>query len=203
MGHVQAAMHTCRWEHAQLMPGAGRLLWHLHSHGIPMGLATSTSRASFERKMAGKAAQALTAIFQVQAFLLCVSSCIDAAQPPTVLQMHCVAACMPPMGALMKRSGKCLLEGQYGSHQCRYLPQTTRCGDEVENGKPAPDCFRAAAERMGVPPAACLVIEDAPSGVAAATAAGMRVIAVPSIRDKDAYPAPDPACTAGDMLLCC
>jgi beta-phosphoglucomutase-like phosphatase (HAD superfamily) len=75
--------------------------------------------------------------------------------------------------------------------------QTTRCGDEVENGKPAPDCFRAAAERMGASPGACLVFEDAPAGVAAATAAGMRVVAVPSIRDRSAYPDPDPACTAG------
>ena len=85
--------------------------------------------------------------------------------------------------------------------QAALCAQTTRCGDEVQKGKPAPDCFRAAAERMGVPPEACLVIEDAPAGVAAATAAGMRVVAVPSIRDRSAYPDPDRACTAGLCLL--
>ena len=41
------------------------------------------------------------------------------------------------------------------------------------------------------------MVEDAPSGVQAATAAGMRVVVVPSIRDKDAYPKPDPEASAG------
>lgn len=47
----------------------------------------------------------------------------------------------------------------------------------VENGKPAPDLFLYAAERMGYSPAECMVIEDSPAGVTAAQAAGMRVIA--------------------------
>jgi len=75
--------------------------------------------------------------------------------------------------------------------------QTTKCGDEVENGKPAPDCFHATAAKIGVAPEDCLVIEDAPAGVQAATAAGMRVVVVPSIRDKDAYPKADPKAAAG------
>lgn len=44
---------------------------------------------------------------------------------------------------------------------------------EVSRGKPAPDLFLHAAARMGVTPAACLVIEDSPAGIAAAVAAGM------------------------------
>jgi HAD superfamily hydrolase (TIGR01509 family) len=58
------------------------------------------------------------------------------------------------------------------------------CGDDaaVARGKPAPDIFLAAAAAAGVPPAGCLVLEDAPAGVAAGVAAGMRVVAVPSIR---------------------
>lgn len=67
---------------------------------------------------------------------------------------------------------------------------------QVVNGKPAPDCFLAAAERLGLAPADCLVVEDAPAGVEAATAAGMRVLVVPSLAKKD-YPAADPAATAG------
>lgn len=43
----------------------------------------------------------------------------------------------------------------------------THCGDEVRHGKPAPDCFRAAAAKLGAAPEDCLVIEDAPSGVQA------------------------------------
>ena len=46
------------------MPGAARLLWHLHSHSVPMALATSTPRATYEAKMCGKAAQSLCSVFQ-------------------------------------------------------------------------------------------------------------------------------------------
>ena len=51
-------------------------------------------------------------------------------------------------------------------------------GDEVERGKPAPDVFIEAARRRGVAPANCLVFEDAPMGIEAAQAAGMRVVAL-------------------------
>ena len=54
-------------------------------------------------------------------------------------------------------------------------------GDDprVAAGKPAPDIFLRAAEDIGVAPAQCLVIEDAPAGVLAARSAGMRVVALP------------------------
>ena len=51
-------------------------------------------------------------------------------------------------------------------------------GDEVAQGKPAPDVFIEAARRLGVDAADCLVFEDAPMGIAAAHAAGMRVVAL-------------------------
>lgn len=54
-------------------------------------------------------------------------------------------------------------------------------GDDprIARGKPAPDIFLLAAAALGVPPERCVVVEDAPSGVAAGRAAGMRVVAVP------------------------
>ncbi len=52
-------------------------------------------------------------------------------------------------------------------------------GAEVERGKPAPDIFLEAARRLGVPPGACLVVEDSRNGVLAARAAGMRCVAIP------------------------
>jgi HAD superfamily hydrolase (TIGR01509 family) len=58
--------------------------------------------------------------------------------------------------------------------------------DEVLRGKPAPDVFLLAAERLGVAPSECLAIEDSANGIAAAKAAGMRVIAV-----GDAIGSPD------------
>lgn len=51
-------------------------------------------------------------------------------------------------------------------------------GDDVPRGKPHPDVFLAAADLVGVPPAECLAFEDAPAGVLAALAAGMRCVAL-------------------------
>lgn len=53
-------------------------------------------------------------------------------------------------------------------------------GDLVKHGKPAPDIFLHAAELLQVAPRHCVVVEDAPHGVAAAKAAGMLVAAVPN-----------------------
>jgi beta-phosphoglucomutase family hydrolase len=50
--------------------------------------------------------------------------------------------------------------------------------DDVARGKPAPDIFLKAAERLGLPPAECVVYEDGNLGIEAATAAGMQVIDV-------------------------
>jgi beta-phosphoglucomutase len=55
---------------------------------------------------------------------------------------------------------------------------TVVTGDDVEHKKPAPDLFLAAASRLGLRPSQCVVIEDAPNGVEAARAAGMRCVAV-------------------------
>ena len=52
--------------------------------------------------------------------------------------------------------------------------------DDVEQGKPAPDPYLAAAEALGVDPADCLVVEDAPSGIRSARAAGCATLAVGS-----------------------
>ncbi len=54
----------------------------------------------------------------------------------------------------------------------------TVSGADVARGKPAPDIFLLAAERLGAAPAACLVFEDAPAGIAAAHGAGMGVVAL-------------------------
>jgi beta-phosphoglucomutase len=51
-------------------------------------------------------------------------------------------------------------------------------GDDVREGKPAPDIFLEAAKQVGIPPGNCIVVEDAPAGVEAARRAGMRSIGV-------------------------
>lgn len=52
-------------------------------------------------------------------------------------------------------------------------------GDQVNDGKPHPEAYLTAAERLGVDPKRCVAIEDSPTGVASAEAAGCAVVAVP------------------------
>ena len=59
--------------------------------------------------------------------------------------------------------------------------------DEVAHGKPAPDVYLEAARRLGIAPAACLVVEDSYNGVRAGKAAGMFVVLVPN---RSVPPAP-------------
>jgi beta-phosphoglucomutase len=58
-----------------------------------------------------------------------------------------------------------------------YLDATVTAED-VARGKPEPDVFLAAADRLHIPPARCVVVEDAPAGVEAAHRAGMRAVGV-------------------------
>jgi sugar-phosphatase len=57
-------------------------------------------------------------------------------------------------------------------------PSVLITADDVARGKPDPEPFLAAAERMGADPTGCLVVEDAPMGLAAAKAAGCLTLAV-------------------------
>ncbi len=63
-------------------------------------------------------------------------------------------------------------------------------------GKPAPDVYLAAARRLGLDPARCLAVEDAPAGVVAAKAAGLTCLAVP-----DPLLAGDPRYLLADLIL--
>ena len=64
----------------------------------------------------------------------------------------------------------------------------TLAGDEVTHAKPHPEPYLTAAERLGVDPAGCVVVEDSPSGVAAGLAAGCAVLGVPSLAPLAAAP---------------
>jgi HAD superfamily hydrolase (TIGR01509 family) len=57
----------------------------------------------------------------------------------------------------------------------------TVTADDTERTKPAPDPYLLAARMLGVPPAACVAIEDSPAGVRSAESAGCAVLAVPSL----------------------
>ena len=69
--------------------------------------------------------------------------------------------------------------------------------DQVRHGKPAPDAYVLAAELLGLDPADCLVLEDAPAGVAAGRAAGMTVWAVTTTHRPSELTAADLVATGG------
>jgi beta-phosphoglucomutase len=81
--------------------------------------------------------------------------------------------------------------------------------DAVLNGlmvtrkKPAPDIFLLAAERIGLPPAACLVAEDAPSGLRAAQAAGCAALGVRTSFDDATLRAAGASWTVRDLVEAC
>ncbi len=82
--------------------------------------------------------------------------------------------------AVASSSHRLWVEAALTGASLRDYFQHTVAGDEVTTGKPLPEIYLKAAERLGVNPTNCIAIEDAPAGVASANAAGMRVALVHS-----------------------
>ena len=91
---------------------------------------------------------------------------------PDVLDALDIPACVASSSVYERIEISLKLTGLYD----RFSPDIFSA-TMVAHGKPAPDLFLFAAEKMGVAPARCVVIEDSPAGVTAAKAAGMAVIA--------------------------
>lgn len=79
--------------------------------------------------------------------------------------------------ALVTGSGRLDLEAILTPAQLELFDVVVTA-DDVERGKPAPDPYLRAADNLGLPPSACLVVENAPQGIRAAKAAGMPVVAI-------------------------
>ena len=87
--------------------------------------------------------------------------------------------------ALASGSERAVVEEVLGIQELRRFFSAVVSGSDVKRGKPAPDIFLRAAELLAVPPSDCWVIEDSKPGIAAALAAGMRVIAVTNSHPAD------------------
>jgi HAD superfamily hydrolase (TIGR01509 family) len=77
------------------------------------------------------------------------------------------------------------------------LFRATVSSEEVARGKPAPDVYLEAARRLGVPPERVAAVEDSEAGVRSASAAGMRVVAVPN----RSFPPGEQALRLADVVL--
>ncbi|WP_199513692.1 HAD family hydrolase [Nucisporomicrobium flavum] len=75
--------------------------------------------------------------------------------------------------------------------------RVTLSTEEVPRGKPAPDVYLAAAERLGVAPEACAAVEDSSNGLRSAGAAGLAVIAVP----HGVYPPAEDALALASLVV--
>jgi HAD superfamily hydrolase (TIGR01509 family) len=97
-----------------------------------------------------------------------------------------LAAADVPM-ALVTNTRRALTERALNSIGRHYFTVSV-CGDEVLNGKPAPDPYRQAAALLGLDPAHCLAIEDSVTGAASAEGAGCPVLVVPNDVEVPAGP---------------
>jgi HAD superfamily hydrolase (TIGR01509 family) len=73
-------------------------------------------------------------------------------------------------------------------------------GNDVKRRKPAPDLFLLAAERLGIQPGRCIVIEDAPDGVRAAKSAGAKCIAITNTTTPDNLAEADLVCDSLEQI---
>lgn len=94
----------------------------------------------------------------------------------------CKAASIPM--AIATNTERRVAQVPFGAIGLDYF-ETTVCGDEVPQAKPAPDMYREAARRLGCEPKECLVFEDSFGGMTAATNAGCVVIGLPEKPDMD------------------
>lgn len=115
--------------------------------------------------------------------------------PGAVEAVHRMAACWP-LG-LASSASRPLIDRVLAAAGMTSLFEVTVSTEEVEHGKPAPDVYLTVVERLAVTPARAVAIEDSSNGLRSASAAGLRVVAVPQPRYP---PAPD-ALARADLVL--
>jgi HAD superfamily hydrolase (TIGR01509 family) len=98
---------------------------------------------------------------------------------------------------LASSSNRPLIDAVLAATALDEVFEVTVSSEEVARGKPAPDVYLEAAQRLDLEPAACAAIEDSANGIRSARAAGMRVLAIPNAR----YPPPEDALALADEVL--
>jgi len=123
---------------------------------------------------------------EYQAHLPLLPGAVDAVRELSARYLLAVASSAP----------RSLIEAVLDASGLRPAFAAAVSSEEVDRGKPAPDVYLEATARLGVPASACAAVEDSSNGLRSASAAGMRVIAIPHPR----YP-PDPDALAAASLV--
>ncbi|MDX8031164.1 HAD family phosphatase [Lentzea sp. BCCO 10_0856] len=115
----------------------------------------------------------------------CVDGMVDAiargafGMLPGAAELVALAAELGPVGLVSASPRRYVRAAASASGLMRHV-QVIVTGDDVTNGKPAPDPYLLAARKLGLDPAHCLAVEDSGSGIRSAHAAGMTVLAIPN-----------------------
>jgi HAD superfamily hydrolase (TIGR01509 family) len=177
----------------------------LSVHGLPttlpearrdyQGLLLSQILSSAEARLGGSLPEGWIEHYvevRAEAFRRELRPVANAAQLIERIEAAGLAVCVASQGALTKTALSLELTGLSE----RFSAEARFSATQVERGKPFPDLFLHAAQSMGASPSACVVVEDTPSGVTAAVAAGMRVFAFAADGDPRAL-----AEAGGDVVM--
>jgi HAD superfamily hydrolase (TIGR01509 family) len=121
------------------------------------------------------------------------------ARPGAVALVRALHARGMPV-ALASNSTRDLVDLALASAGLADAFDATVSSSEVEHPKPAPDIYLRACELLGVAPAEAVALEDSPSGIAAAKAAGLACIAVPQFVETDVSAADEVVDSLEDLL---
>jgi len=122
---------------------------------------------------------------------------IDGAEAEDVEGVVAMAGAVRVVSALPEGSWAIVTSGPGRTATARIqaaglkIPGVLVTAEQVSMGKPAPEGYSLAARRLGLKPGGCVVVEDAPAGIEAGRAAGMRVIAVVTTHPPEELTAAD------------
>jgi HAD superfamily hydrolase (TIGR01509 family) len=116
--------------------------------------------------------------------------------PDAVEAVHRLAASGVRL-AVASSSNRELIDAVLRRLELSSVFEVTVSSEEVARGKPAPDVYLEAARRLEVPPERCVAVEDSASGIRAAHAAGLRVVAYPNRH----YPPPPDVLALAEVVL--
>jgi HAD superfamily hydrolase (TIGR01509 family) len=122
------------------------------------------------------------------------------ARPGAVELVHALRSRNGVRLGLASNSPRFLVDDALATARLADAFETIVTSDDVEHPKPAPDIYLLACARLGVDPSDALALEDSPSGIAAAKAAGLTCIAVPQFAETDASAADEVVSSLEELL---